>query len=150
GGEADLREQTSDLGRNRIARRTRHLERERDVLLGGAVLEQSKILEDDAQPATELRNLATLYLRRPHAAHADFAGRRALLHVHELEDGRFARAARAGEEGKFALGDLKRGVLEGDAGAGIFLRDVRKANHWLATGSRDGSGDTEPGARDHC
>ena len=45
---------------NRRARRTDHLERERDVRLRGSVLEQAEVLKHDAELATQLRHIASL------------------------------------------------------------------------------------------
>ena len=51
------------------------LERKRDVLLGGAVLEQAEVLEDDAESASQLRDVALLDVVGVVAADAHFAAR---------------------------------------------------------------------------
>src|SRR5205823_15052439 len=57
GREPDLREHAHDARGDRRAPRPRHLEREGHVLLGRAVLEQPEILEHDAQPAPQPRDV---------------------------------------------------------------------------------------------
>ena len=46
-----------DLVPDRRPRRADHLERERDVCLRGPILEQPEVLEDDAEPAAQLRDV---------------------------------------------------------------------------------------------
>ena len=84
--EPDLRERARHLARNARRRRPDHLERERDVLLGGSVLEQAEVLEDDAESAPQLRDVALLDVVGVVAADAHLAAGRALVHVQQLED----------------------------------------------------------------
>ena len=129
--EPDLREQPAHARRNPLARRAGHLERERDVLLGGAILEQAKVLEDDADPAAQPRNLRARKPRGEAAAHAHFARSRRLLDDHEAQDRRFPRAARPREKRELTLVDAEGHVVESESGARIFLDDVRKSDHRL-------------------
>ena len=54
GREAHLGQHPHDPGGDGVAPGAGHLEREGDVLRGGAILQQPEILEHDAQPAPEL------------------------------------------------------------------------------------------------
>ena len=53
--EPDLRQRARDLAGDVRLRRSDDLERERDVRLGRAVLEQLEVLEDDSEPPAQLR-----------------------------------------------------------------------------------------------
>ena len=57
GGEPDLGQHAHDAGGDGVAPRAGDLERERDVLRRGAVLQQPEVLEHDAEPPPELRHL---------------------------------------------------------------------------------------------
>ncbi len=144
GGEPHLRQQAAHLAGNRGARRARHLQRERDVLLGGAVLEEAEILEHDSELAPQERHVTPLHRARVHAGHAHLSGRRQLLHGHELEDRRFAGPARSREEGELALGEAEAHVVEREPRAGILLGDVLESNH--GTADYEGAGPIEAGS----
>ena len=53
GRQAHLGQHAHDPGRDGVGAGAGHLEREGDVLLGGAVFQQPEVLEHDAQPAAE-------------------------------------------------------------------------------------------------
>src|SRR5205807_10629090 len=57
GRETDLREHAHDAGGDRRPPRPGHLERERHVLLGRAVFEQPEVLEHDAEPPAQHRDV---------------------------------------------------------------------------------------------
>jgi hypothetical protein len=96
GSEPNLCERSSDLVGNLRLGCSDHLESERDVRLGGALLEQAKVLEDDPELAAELRDLAPFDVARRKAADADLAAGRALVHVQQLEDCALAGTAGPG------------------------------------------------------
>ena len=64
GGEPDLRQHAAHPRGDGRAARAGDLERERDVLLGSAVLEQAKVLEHDAEAAPQVRHVARARSRR--------------------------------------------------------------------------------------
>src|SRR5687767_15790021 len=68
-------------------------------------------------------------------AHITFGGQ--LLHVHELEDGRFPRAAWSGEKRELSLADVKRDVVECQPSACVLFADMDESDHLasLAAGS---------------
>src|SRR5688500_10491582 len=72
-----------------------------------------------------------------HARHADVPLGGKLLHVHELEDGGFPRAARSGEKRELPLLDVEGHVIEGQPTACVLLADVDESDHRasLAAGS---------------
>ena len=127
--EADLREHAHHARRDCRGARARHFERERDVLFGGAVLEQPEILKYDAELAAQHGDIAGAHLVHVVSRNAHLARRGALVGVDELHDRRFARAGVAGEEGELPFGDMERDVLERQAALGEGLEHVGELDH---------------------
>ena len=112
-----------------VAGRRCHLESESDVGVRAPVVEEPEILEDNAEPPSQLRDVTALEGRRIGPADADLATGRAFFHVDELEQRALAGAARAGEKEKLALGYVQGGIVERTPGARIFFRDVGESDH---------------------
>src|SRR5207248_1235311 len=101
--------------------------------------EEAEILEDDAELATKLGDVAPLDTARANAAHPHVAPSRRLLHVDQAEERALSRAARPGEEDELALVDRERDVLQGETGARVFLIDLMEADHTGAPSERSSS-----------
>jgi hypothetical protein len=105
--ESHLHQQSGYLGADGRARGTRDFQRERHILLSGAIGKQAKILKHDAEAAAQLRNLALFDGRRRKTADAHFALGGALGHRDQLEQRALARAAVPGEKEKLPLFNSK-------------------------------------------
>src|SRR5262249_45653796 len=99
--------------------------------LGGAVLEEAEVLEDDSQLAPQPRDVGAPHDARGESRDAHFAGRGSLLEEDQLENRALAGAARAREENEFPLADVERKVGEGGSGPRVDLRDLRESNHGI-------------------
>ena len=140
GREAHLLHDARDPRPDLSARRSDDLERKRDVGFGRAILEQTEVLEDDAELATQPGDdLARLHVRRVHVADAHLPGRRHLLEVREAQDRALPGAARARQERELALVKAKGDVGESAACAGVFFGDVVELDHAGLSTGRDGN-----------
>ncbi len=129
GREADLGEHPHHPGGDGVAPGAGHLEGERDVLRGGAVLQQAEVLEHDAQAAAQLGHLVRPELADVVAGDPHLARRGLLLGEQQLHDGGLAGAGVAGEKDELALGHPEGDVLQGEGAVGIRLVDVGEADH---------------------
>src|SRR5689334_11245760 len=107
------------------------MQRERDILLGGPVLEESEVLEDDAEPAAQLGHFAPANVLRRITAHLDLSRGGELVHVEQLENRALAGATWAGEEHELALGDLEIQFAEGGTRSRVHLGDFVESDHGM-------------------
>src|SRR5256714_451729 len=109
----------------------RDLERERDILLRGAVLQQAEVLEHDAEPAPQHRDVLAAQLRHVEPGDAYLAARHGFFGEHQLQDGRLAGAGVAGEKHELALGDVEGEVLQGEPTLGESLEDISEIDNFM-------------------
>ena len=94
-----------------------------------AILQQSEILEHDAQAAAEPRHLVGPELAHAVPGDPHLAAGGLLLGKQQPHDGGLARAGMAGEKDELTLGDPEGDVLQGEGTVGIRFVDVGEADH---------------------
>src|SRR5437879_1845063 len=104
-------------------------QRERHVLVDGEVRQQLEVLEDQADLAPVVRQLAPLHAAELDAFDEDLALRGLLLPDQEADHGRFPRARRADEENEVALGNDEIDVSKRLGSGRIGLPDVLEADN---------------------
>jgi hypothetical protein len=129
-----LREHAVGARRDGGALGSRHLQREGDVLLGGAVAQEAEVLEDDAHLAAQHGDVALADELGREAGDAHLAPGGCLGHLDEAEDGALPGAGVPGEEDQLAFVDVERHVPERHAGAGILLGYGREPDHAFSSG----------------
>ncbi len=109
--------------------RAGHFQRKGNVLGGGPVFQQAKILEHHAQPAAQAGHLVSLESDDvvPGYPHLSRAG--PLLGKEQLHDGGLAGAGVPGEKYELALGDVKGHVLQGQCTVRIGFVYVGETDH---------------------
>src|SRR5204863_1995125 len=103
-------------------------DRQHDVVVDRAVVEQLLVLEDEAKVAPQVRNGRALERADILAVDQHAAGTRPLDRRDQLEQRRFAGARAAGDEHELARLDRESDVPERFFAAGIALGDGREAN----------------------
>ncbi len=106
------------------------LQRERDVLRDRAPLEQLVVLEDDAELATQLRQLAARHAADLLPLDEDASGRGRLVADQQPYQGRLAGAAGADEEAEVTLMDRQIDVAQGLRSVRVDLADAVKGDDW--------------------
>ncbi len=127
--ESHLRQQAIDFDGNARRRRASDLERERDVGVRRAIVEESEVLEDHAELPAQSGHIPSLERCGIHAAHANLASGGALFHEDHLEQRALAGAAGTREEHEFTLGHVHGYVVEGQPGPRVCLRHVDEPDH---------------------
>src|SRR5688572_8031387 len=122
GCQTDLVQNSRDFLRDLRLRRSRHLQRERHILLGGAVVEQAEFLEHDSKFSPELRNLLAIGGVGMKAVHPHVTVAWLLLHVEESQNRSLSGAAGADEKDELAALHLKGHVAQRHARASVLLR----------------------------
>ncbi len=124
------------------ARRSDHLQGERDVLEDGLVGQQPEVLEDRPHMPPEVGHLAVGERAQVAPEHDDAAVARNLFSQDEPQTRRLARPGRADEEHELAADHLEVDVAQGGLrGAAEALRDVLEPDHGqmsLSGGIRQG------------
>ena len=122
--EADPTEQFDDLVAITRLVASLNAQRQRDVFVGGEVVEQAKILEDDADAAAQGRDRVFVERGDIAAEQTDEAARRLQREQDELQQGRLAGARGAGQELERLRLDAKADVLEDLAAHAVAQADV--------------------------
>ena len=94
------------------ARHAEHQLGEGDVVLDAAILEQTEVLEDDADIATKLGDLGTLDLARQKSTDQDLARSREFVHQDQAQDRALTGPGGADDEHELSIPDVKGHVLE--------------------------------------
>ncbi|GAA5017727.1 hypothetical protein GCM10025734_68890 [Kitasatospora paranensis] len=137
-GEADQVEQFGGLAAALGAVQADDLQRQFDVLLGGARGEQVEVLEDHADPAAGLAQFASGAVLAAgqrgqfDAVHGDAAGGGPLQHVHAADEGGLAGTAGADDSVDLARTDVQVDAVEGgdlSAAGTVDLREVLGGDH---------------------
>ncbi len=105
-----------------------HAQRQRDVLIGRQMVEQAKILEDDADAAAQIGDRILAEARGVAVEQADEAARRLQRQQDETQQGRLAGARRAGEELKRLRPDLETDVLQDFSSHSVSQTDIFKSD----------------------
>src|SRR5207245_3035237 len=107
----------------------KHPQRERDVLVDREVRQQLEVLEDQADLATVVRQLAPLHAAELDAIDEDLAFGRLLLPDEEADHRRLARARWPDKEEEVALGDHEIDVAKRLGAGWVCLPDVLEAHY---------------------
>jgi hypothetical protein len=102
-----------------------HLEGEGDVLVGGLVLEELVVLEDDAERASQVRDAPLREAVQRPSGDVDLALADLFVLGEDLREGRFPRAGRPDEEDELPLRDVDVDVDEGFGRATTLTTAVR-------------------------
>jgi hypothetical protein len=138
--ETDPVEHVENGLRQIVLAHARHAQRQRDIVIGGQVIDQAEILENHTQTAAEGRQLRARLGDYIASEHADRAARRTLREIEQFQQRGLARPARAGEEieptGKQSEGQIAqnltvRAVAKADIveARDLFLAPVHSAVH---------------------
>ena len=102
---------------------------EADVLIDGTVLEEPEVLEDDAETATVLRDVAALHVLQCELVYEDLALRRLELLREEADERGFTGAAAPDDEAELAIRDGETDISEGLNAVFIAFGNVFDFNH---------------------
>ena len=127
--ETDALEHLRDIGADLRGGFTGDQLGEADVLVDGTVLKEAKVLEDDAEAATVLRDMAALHVLQCELVDDDLALRRLELLREEADERGFTGAAAPDDEAELAIRDGEADIAEGLNAVFIAFGNVFNFNH---------------------
>src|SRR5690606_26390082 len=143
--QSDPFQQFNDVGAITELLPPAYTQRQRHVLIGGHVVEQTKILEHDADAPAQHRQLAASDARAVLAEYSDEPARRLQRQEKQAQQRRLACTGRTTQELERALRQMKGDVAEDFRTHAVSQADILEADHRISLGVGCLSGASSPG-----